>query len=266
LFACQSCPNAYCEDCTPKDSTYLDTCERFETLGFTTRRTCYIHCAKICENVAKTEFGWKPAVATKKPCPPPLDVSASFGAKVDEALEAKPEETASRLRPRRGKRHYGGDMLSTFGDVPNAPPAQTSAVVAAPKAPLPQKPVAQQQNDVIDLTDSKKSPSISDIAKSIKQQGANFVANAVKSLQQKLEKKETENAFPAASAKTPLVASWSHVPTATTASYPAPGRQPWRGPPVSHVAKPYAALPVAPQSPTPEARAAVAQNDVVDLT
>jgi hypothetical protein len=69
-----------------------------------------------------------------------------------------------------------------------------------------------------------------DIAKSIKQQGANFVANAVKTLQHKLEH-EKESIFPAASAK----------------------------------AKPYVALPVAPPPPTQQAMVVV-QNDVIDLT
>jgi hypothetical protein len=69
---------------------------------------------------------------------------------------------------------------------------------------------------VIDLTGYKKSPSIADIAKSFKQeQGANFVANAVKSLQQKLAN-EKENAFPTASAKVPT--------STTTASYSGSGQ------------------------------------------
>lgn len=103
LFACESCPNAYCEDCLPADSTLLGASERFEKLGFTTHMAVYIHCSKICENVARTEFGYTKADRKKAPCPPSLDVSEHFGAKTEEALDANLEETATRLRPRRKK-------------------------------------------------------------------------------------------------------------------------------------------------------------------
>jgi hypothetical protein len=106
LFACESCPHAYCEDCRPAGSRILGHSERFKELGFTSNRIVYIHCSDICNNVAKTEFDWMEPSLDKIPCPPTLDVSEHFGTKVEEALEATPGNSATRLRPRRAKLSY----------------------------------------------------------------------------------------------------------------------------------------------------------------
>jgi hypothetical protein len=113
LFACESCPNAYCEDCRPDDSLPVGDSGRFQTLGFTTSRTIYIHCSKMCIHYAKTESGWTEPSRVKNPSPPALNVSDHFGAKVEEALEENPEQTATRLRARRKKVNYA--------DTPEAP-------------------------------------------------------------------------------------------------------------------------------------------------
>lgn len=103
LFACESCTNAYCEDCRPETSLMLGDCERFKKLGFSTKGTVYIHCSTVCTKYAKIELGWEKPSRKKAPCPPELDVSDGFGAKVEEALEEKPRETETRLRRRKRK-------------------------------------------------------------------------------------------------------------------------------------------------------------------
>lgn len=100
LFACESCPNAYCEDCRPVDSLPVGDNGRFQTLGFTTSRTIYIHCSKMCADYAKTEFGWTEPSRVKNPCPPALNVSDHFGAKVEEALEENPAAVCSHAERR----------------------------------------------------------------------------------------------------------------------------------------------------------------------
>mmetsp|Transcript_17445 Transcript_17445/g.25803 ORF Transcript_17445/g.25803 Transcript_17445/m.25803 type:complete len:1021 (-) Transcript_17445:135-3197(-) len=91
LFPCDMCPNAYCEDCIPNEARFLGDSERFLELGFSNKHTVYIHCSKYCEQIAKTEYGWKePTQQEKMPCPPPMDISCSFGATVEQALEANP--------------------------------------------------------------------------------------------------------------------------------------------------------------------------------
>lgn len=83
LYRCQSCPSAYCPDCLPTggDVRFLGkNVPRFEKLGFTGNNLYqYIHCSKQCEEVAKTEFGFR-VEATKPKLPPKLNVSYSFGA------------------------------------------------------------------------------------------------------------------------------------------------------------------------------------------
>ncbi|KAL7581573.1 hypothetical protein ACA910_022133 [Epithemia clementina (nom. ined.)] len=89
IFPCCCCPNAYCEDHMPKSRVpFIDNCERMEKLGFDIQRGVYIHCSDQCERVAVQEFGWKPQTKkTRSPCPLPLDVSESFGGKVDEFVD-----------------------------------------------------------------------------------------------------------------------------------------------------------------------------------
>ncbi len=82
LYRCQSCPAAYCPDCLPvsDELRFLgNDIPRFQKLGFECKPTYhYIHCSKICENVAKVEFGF--AEDLMKPiCPASLDVSYAFG-------------------------------------------------------------------------------------------------------------------------------------------------------------------------------------------
>ena len=83
LFACQSCPNAFCEDCIPPTGVrYLgETTPAFLNLGYEGNpRTIYIHCSEQCEDYAKTELGWKEPESQKMQCPNEIDVSYSFGA------------------------------------------------------------------------------------------------------------------------------------------------------------------------------------------
>jgi hypothetical protein len=108
LFPCQSCTSAYCEDCRPAEARVIGDCPRLEELGFSTSRAVYIHCSDICENVAKVDFGWKPASLKIAPCPPPLDTSEHFGANVVDDIDSAGEEAdevfdvTTSLRNRRG--------------------------------------------------------------------------------------------------------------------------------------------------------------------
>jgi len=83
LYPCQSCIQAFCEDCVPKTGVrYLGSdIPRFEALGHEgVSRVHYIHCSEQCENVAKIEFGFKVSEAgEKEPSPPTIDVSYAFG-------------------------------------------------------------------------------------------------------------------------------------------------------------------------------------------
>ena len=87
LYACQSCPLAYCEDCLPSDKDmgfpkFLGTnVARFEELGFMPNGyTIYMHCSADCENVAKVEFGYKePAIGVRSSDLKVVDVSYAFG-------------------------------------------------------------------------------------------------------------------------------------------------------------------------------------------
>ena len=129
LFPCQSCPSAYCEDCRPAVARVIGDCPRFEYLGFTTSRAVYIHCSDICENVAKVDFGWKPASLKAVPCPPPLDTSEHFRTNaVEDATLAEEEgddrgDQTTSLRRRR----VVGRVSSTPQDISSMPVRTASA-------------------------------------------------------------------------------------------------------------------------------------------
>jgi len=89
IYRCQSCPNAYCPDCMPKEGPhrYLGmNVPRFEKLDFQGNRLYYyIHCSEQCEEVARVEFGFR--VDNLKPkLPPSMDVTFAFG---KDALDVK---------------------------------------------------------------------------------------------------------------------------------------------------------------------------------
>ena len=89
LFPCQSCPNAFCEDCLQSETViagHVGTCARWEDLGFSTKYASYIHCSKQCEQFARDQFGWRPNGAKKFTLPPAIDVSYAFGKKVTEEV------------------------------------------------------------------------------------------------------------------------------------------------------------------------------------
>jgi len=104
LFPCQSCSICYCEECLPRDEPgfrILGECDRFEKLGFdSTNQRVYIHCSAYCETYAKEVYSWKPAVETRGPCPPELDLSHNFGS-TDSATEvvASPAATSTASAP-----------------------------------------------------------------------------------------------------------------------------------------------------------------------
>lgn len=85
LYPCQSCHEAWCEDCLPSDVPgfrFLGACERFERMGFdSTKSAVYIHCSAQCEEHAKKVFGWQRPKVGRHACPEELDVSSNFGAK-----------------------------------------------------------------------------------------------------------------------------------------------------------------------------------------
>lgn len=89
MYRCQCCPLAYCPDCLPNSDEirFLGiTTPRLEKLGYEGKPLYhYIHCSAQCEEVAKTEFGYKHDDAVPK-CPKKLDVSYAFG---DDALDVK---------------------------------------------------------------------------------------------------------------------------------------------------------------------------------
>ena len=89
LFPCQSCPNAFCEDCLQSETViagHVGTCARWEDLGFSTKYASYIHCSKQCEQFARDHFGWMPNGTNKFTLPPAIDVSYAFGKKVTEEV------------------------------------------------------------------------------------------------------------------------------------------------------------------------------------
>jgi hypothetical protein len=62
LFRCESCPNAYCEDCLLPDHQVTGDCERLNRLGFRLPGSaCYILCKQECmefyTHLSKTEEG-----------------------------------------------------------------------------------------------------------------------------------------------------------------------------------------------------------------
>ena len=172
LFACESCPSAYCEDCRPSQSRILGHSERFKELGFTTNRTVYIHCSEMCTNVAKTEFDWMEPCLEKIPCPATLDVSDHFGKKVEEALEATAvsSATGTRLRPRQGKHTHTASagtpavvvaapsvVPKVAAPIPAALHSSRGASNPAPtrvSAPTARLPSVAATNQVVDLTEA----------------------------------------------------------------------------------------------------------------
>lgn len=45
---------SYCEDCLPGDVEILETCIRFQLLGYThPRNCCYIRCSDRCKEIGK---------------------------------------------------------------------------------------------------------------------------------------------------------------------------------------------------------------------
>jgi len=60
LFRCQSCVNAYCEDCHPTNSMLLHSPHRMEDMGYDAGSVaCYVNCSDQCTQVAKADFGWE---------------------------------------------------------------------------------------------------------------------------------------------------------------------------------------------------------------
>jgi hypothetical protein len=121
LFACSCCPNAYCEDCVPKDARMLEECDKMEELGYIIKNGTYIHCSDGCENVATTECGWSPPnPSARGPCPPELDVSSYYGGTVDDTVDCPDELIVT------GKRQRKAATIFTPGD------KATRAASAAP--------------------------------------------------------------------------------------------------------------------------------------
>lgn len=104
LFPCSACPAAYCEDHLPKEDVVIlgDGCERMSALGYTYKHGVYCLCSKICVNVAKTEWNWKPPeVKPRPPCPPPLELSSFFGGQVDDSVHVPVELVEAGKRQRK---------------------------------------------------------------------------------------------------------------------------------------------------------------------
>lgn len=110
LYTCSACPNAYCEDHLPKDENFTvlsDGCERMENLGHSLKHGVYCLCSDVCSNVAKREWGYKPAEEKPRPpCPPPLDVSSHFGQKVDDSVDAPEELVVTGKRARKAVKYF----------------------------------------------------------------------------------------------------------------------------------------------------------------
>ena len=79
LYACHSCPNAYCEDHIPKGFRVLEQNEQMEELNYEIKNGVYIFCSDQCEEVARNDFGWTPPDHHRQPCPPSIEISAYFG-------------------------------------------------------------------------------------------------------------------------------------------------------------------------------------------
>ena len=82
LYPCQSCPNAFCEDCLPRQAKgfrIIGKCDRFEAMGHnSTKHAAYIHCSEQCEEYAIKVWGWSPKRAVWT-LPPEIDVSCEYG-------------------------------------------------------------------------------------------------------------------------------------------------------------------------------------------
>ena len=54
LFRCAECPQAYCEDCLPRESRVINESARFHSLGFACPKSaCYVLCSERCATLAR---------------------------------------------------------------------------------------------------------------------------------------------------------------------------------------------------------------------
>ena len=164
LFPCACCPNAYCEDHLPPSSEvrFLDSCERMEDLGFSIDRGVYIHCSHQCERVAVKEYGWVPPERQTKvraPCPAPLDLSESFGGKVDEFVDV-PDNLVVQGKRNRKPVTYKSNPSSNDQVSNKAPVAapQVSAVVRSDSLQAPGRIVSMESTNSSTASDSLQAP------------------------------------------------------------------------------------------------------------
>jgi SWI/SNF-related matrix-associated actin-dependent regulator of chromatin subfamily A member 5 len=119
LFACDTCPSAYCEDCLPSSCVrYLGyTTERLQKLGYEgNSRTVYIHCSKQCENVARKDFNWKQTNEVVQRCPDDINVSYAFGSEalsVQEIAKKHAEINVQAIVPIMQQNHETGTQESS---------------------------------------------------------------------------------------------------------------------------------------------------------
>ena len=147
IYRCQSCPNAYCPDCLPGGPfRYLGTnVRRFEKLGFTGNPLYYyIHCSKNCEDVAKTEFGFKEE-HIKPNCPPRMNVTYAFG---KDAMDVK--DLAKMFKEKAEGTWNGGKSKSPTGS--RVSPRKSSPTLKAAAAGI--SPRKKAPGGIIDLTSS----------------------------------------------------------------------------------------------------------------
>ncbi|CAJ1937255.1 unnamed protein product [Cylindrotheca closterium] len=122
LYPCQACPNAYCEDCLPKNGvTYLENVPRFDALKFDSANSpvVYIICSNQCRAVAKQEFGYvqKPSNGGKRKCLRPLDVSFGFGA--TKSLEAELSELQKEQKEQETGTNSTSEKVRRGGRIPS---------------------------------------------------------------------------------------------------------------------------------------------------
>lgn len=113
LFPCHACPNAFCEECLPKEGiTFLEKNESLDKLGFNaSKQVVYINCSPFCEKYAVAELNYCPlAPKLRAPCPDAIDLTEHFGKSYElkEAMDTVHDSREEGIaNAGRGKREVG---------------------------------------------------------------------------------------------------------------------------------------------------------------
>ena len=168
LFPCASvCPNAYCEDHLPDGVRFLEEGNpRHEEMGYTLKNGVYIFCDEACETFARQQLEWKPPPAemVRQPCPSPLNLETCFGGKVEDTVDADPDDdlvlTGKRKRAAveysdarsKGEKNTAVARPTVSNNLPTATqPMVTAAATDLAKAPIGSLPPPFAQSTLENL-------------------------------------------------------------------------------------------------------------------